>query len=102
MKIAAILWAGTLTLVIGAPASAEDAQTGMVTQLNRLTGTISITRVQDGTVGANTAGSAEQFKIKDGMSTEDLHAGDRISFSSADKNGVKTITNFKVESRAAR
>jgi Cu/Ag efflux protein CusF len=102
MKIASILLAGTLAFTIGSAASAEDAQTGLVTQLNRLTGTISIKRVQTGTVGANTVGAAEDFKVKDGLSTDNLHAGDRISFQAADKNGVKTLTGFKIESTAAR
>ena len=101
MKIASILLAGTLVLGVGVAARADDSQTGMVTQLNRLTNTISIKRVQNGTVGANTGG-AEQFKVKDGLSTEKLHAGDKISFQSADKDGVKTLTGFKVESTAAR
>ena len=101
MKIAAILLAGTLALGVGGVARADDSQTGLVTQLNRLTNTVSIKRVQDGTVGANTGG-AENFKVKDGLSTENLHAGDRISFQSADKDGVKTLTGFKIESTAAR
>jgi len=102
MKIASILLAGITALTIGSAAFAEDAQTGMVVQLNRMNGTIAIKRVQTGTVGANTAGSAEQFKIKEGMSTDNLHAGDRISFATSEKDGVKTITSFKVESTAAR
>lgn len=102
MKIASILLAGTLALGVCVAARADDSQTGLVTQLNRLTNTISIKRVQTGTVGANTAGSAEDFKVKDGVSTDNLHAGDKISFQSADKDGVKTLTDFKVESSAAR
>ena len=102
MKIAAILLAGTLVLGVSGSANADDSQTGVVTQLNRLTNTISIKRVQNGTVGASTSGAAENFKVKDGLSTEKLHAGDRISFQSADKDGVKTLTGFKVESSAAR
>lgn len=102
MKITSILLAGTLVLGIGGAATAEDAQTGLVTQLNRLTNTISIKRVQTGTVGANVSNPAEQFKVKDDLSTQNLHAGDRISFQSADKNGVQTLTGFKIESTAAR
>lgn len=102
MKIATILLAGTLVLGVGVAARADDSQTGLVTQLNRLTNTISIKRVQNGTVGANTAGAPENFKVKDGLSTESLHAGDKISFESADQNGVMTLTGFKVESTAAR
>jgi Cu/Ag efflux protein CusF len=101
MKIASILLAGTLVLGVSGAARADDA-TGMVTQLNRLTNTVSIKRVQTGTVGANTSGTAENFKVKDGLSTDNLHAGDRISFQSADKNGVQTLTGFKIESTAAR
>ena len=103
MKIARIVLAGAAALsVIASAAWAEDAQTGQVMQLNRLNGTISIKRLQTGTVGANTSGAAEDFKVRDGLSTENLHAGDRISFATADKNGVKTLTSFKVESTAAR
>jgi len=67
MKIASILLAGTLVLGVSGAARADDSQTGMVTQLNRLTNTISIKRVQIRTVCANTAGRAEQFKVKDGL-----------------------------------
>src|SRR5690242_641372 len=102
MKIASILLAGTLLLGVGVAARADDSQTGMVIQLNRLTNTVSIKPVQTGTVGANVSGPAENFKVRDGLSTDKLHAGDRISFQSADKNGVKTLTGFKVESSAAR
>ena len=101
MKIATILLAGTLVLSVSGAARADDSQTGLVTQLNRLTNTISIKRVQTGTVGANTGG-AENFRVKDGLSTDNLHAGDRISFQAADKDGVKTLTGFKIESTAAR
>ena len=102
MKIATILLAGTLVLGVGVGARADDSQTGLVMQLNRLTNTISIKRVQTGTVGANTSNAAENFKVKDGLSTDNLHAGDRISFESDDKSGVLTLTGFKIESSAAR
>jgi hypothetical protein len=102
MKITSILLAGTLVLGVSVAARADDSQTGMVTQLNRLTNTVSIKRVQTGTVGANVSSAAENFKVKDGLSTDNLHAGDRISFQSADKSGVLTLTGFKVESTAAR
>ena len=102
MKIATILLAGTLVLGVSGAANADDSQTGVVTQLNRLNNTVSIKRVQNGTVGANTSGAAENFRVKDGLSTDKLHAGDKISFQSADKDGVKTLTGFKVESTAAR
>jgi hypothetical protein len=98
MKIAKFLLAGsaTLTILTGA-AFAEDDQTGQVTQVNRLNNTIAIRPIQSGTVGANTAGSEQQFKLKDGVSIEDLHAGNRITYSVTDTGGTKTITKFKVQ-----
>ncbi len=72
-------------------------QTGQVTQVNRLNNTIAIRPIQNGTVGANTAGSEQQFKVKDGVSLEDLHAGNHISYSVSDSGGSKTITKFKVQ-----
>src|ERR1700759_1127690 len=102
MKITSILLAGTLLLGVSVAARADESQTGLVTALKRLTNPVSIKRVQSGTVGANTAGAAENYKVKDGLSTESLHAGDKISFQSADQNGVMTLTGFKIESTAAR
>ena len=102
MKIAKILLAGSATLtilgsILGSAAFAQDDQSGQVTQVNRLNNTIAIRPIQDGTVGANTAGSEQQFKIKDGVSLEDLHAGNRITYSVTDTGGTKTITKFKVQ-----
>jgi Cu/Ag efflux protein CusF len=71
-------------------------QIGQVTQVNRLNNTIAIRPIQDGTVGAN-AMASEQFKVKDGVSLEDLHAGNRITYSVSDSGGTKTITKFKVQ-----
>src|ERR1700761_3486112 len=102
MKIATILLAGTLVLGVSGTATAGDSQMGQVTQLNRLTNTISIKRVQTGTVGANTSGAAENFKVKDGLSTRNLHAGPRRSFQAPGNDGVKSLRGFNTESTAAR
>ncbi|MDU6668400.1 MAG: copper-binding protein, partial [Bradyrhizobium sp.] len=47
-------------------------------------------RVQNGTVGAAAAATAEEFKVKDNAMVEDVHAGDRVTFSTSDGN-TKTI-----------
>ncbi|MBV9456120.1 MAG: copper-binding protein [Bradyrhizobium sp.] len=70
--------------------------TGQVTEVNRLNNTVAVRPIQNGTVGANAAGS-EQFKVKEGVSLEDLHAGNRITYSVSDSGGTKTITKFKVQ-----
>jgi Cu/Ag efflux protein CusF len=96
MTITKIILAGTAALaIISAAAAADQALTGMITGLNRLNGTISIQQTQSGTVGANTGGAAEEYKVQDGVSLDAVHAGDRVSFSATDKGGVKTITKLQ-------
>jgi hypothetical protein len=105
MKLFKLVLAGTATLfVAGSAALAEDQttaqngqQSGQVTLVNRLNNTIAVRPIQDGTVGANSAGSSQQFKVKDGVSLEDLHAGNRITYSVTDSGGARTITSFKKE-----
>jgi hypothetical protein len=63
---------------LGSAAFAQDAKTGMVTQINRLNGTVAIEQKQDGTVGAS-GGIVKQFKVQ-GVSLDTLHAGDQVSF----------------------
>jgi Cu/Ag efflux protein CusF len=95
MKIATLILAGTAALLIGTAALAQQALTGIVTKLDRTTGTIAIQQTQSGTVGANTAGAAEQYKVQDGLSLEDWHAGDRVAFSVIEAGRVKTITKLQ-------
>ena len=65
---------------IGSVALAQDAKTGMVTQIDRLSGTIAIQQPQDGTVGASGgSGTAKHYKVQ-GVSLDALHAGDQVSF----------------------
>lgn len=96
MNIAKLVLAGTAALVItGSTALAQQQdQTGQVTQVNRLNNTIAIRPLQNGTVGANAAGSEQQFKVKDGLSLEDLHAGNHITYSTSGSGGNMTVTKF--------
>lgn len=66
----------------------------MITMINRLNGTIAIQQIQDATVGTNTSGPIEQYKVQDGKLLDTVHAGDRVAFS-ATGNGVKTITKLQ-------
>jgi len=96
MTIAKILSAGAVALTfIGSAALAQQAVTGTITGINRLNGTIAIQRTQSGTVGANTGGAAEEFKVQGGLSLEDLHAGDKVSFSAAQTGDIRTITKLQ-------
>ncbi len=102
MKIAKIVLAGCAALTVFSSAaffsSASLAQqtmtgTGTVTTIDRIRGTIAIRPTQSGTVGANTGGLSEQFKLQGG-SLETLHAGDSITYTATEAGGMKTITKI--------
>jgi hypothetical protein len=95
MKMAKVVLAGMLT-VIGSVALAQQSLTGMVTTIDRLKGTITIQQTQSGTVGANTGGATEQYKIQGGL-LNTLHAGDKVTFSASESGGTKTITKLEVQ-----
>jgi Cu/Ag efflux protein CusF len=96
MKIAGILTAGAAAaLILSSAALAQQALTGTITGINRLNDTIAIVQTQSGTVGANTGGVGEEFKVQKGLSLEDLHAGDRVSFSVSESGGSKTVTKLQ-------
>jgi hypothetical protein len=79
MTIAKSICAAAALAFIGSAAFAQDAKTGMVTQIDRLNGTIAIQQAQDGTVGASGGSPVKQFKVQ-GVSLDALHAGDQVSF----------------------
>jgi hypothetical protein len=88
--------AGTAALtIIGSAALAQQALTGTVTEVNRISRTVAIQQTQSGTTGANTRGAAEEFKAQDGLSLDSLHAGDKVTFSATETGGTKTITNLR-------
>jgi len=80
MTIAKSVSAAAALAFIGSAALAQDAKTGMITQIDRLNGTIAIQQPQDGTVGTSSgSGTVKQFKVQ-GVSLDALHAGDQVSF----------------------
>jgi Cu/Ag efflux protein CusF len=91
-----ILAGGAILAVIGSAALAQQAITakGTITKIDRTTGTIAIQRTQEGTVGANSGGTAEEFKLQGG-SLDTWHAGDRVSFTATEAGGTKTITKIE-------
>ena len=96
MKIATIVSAGAMALtILGSAALAQQERVGTVNGINRLNNTIAIRPTQNGTVGANTGGAAEDFKVQGGLSLEDLHAGDKVSFSATGTGETKTITKIQ-------
>ena len=97
MRMAKTTLAGCAILaVVGSAALAQQATTakGMITKIDRTTGTIAIQRTQEGTVGANSGGAAEEFKVQ-GASLDAWHAGDKVSFTATEAGGSKTITKIE-------
>jgi hypothetical protein len=77
-----MFWAGIAAITISMNATAaEQGTTGMVTGINRLNSTVAIKRIQTGTV-------------EDAAMIEDVHAGDRVTFSTTDSGDTKTITKI--------
>jgi hypothetical protein len=97
MKLAKWILAGSLLMVIPSATLAQQTLTGTVTTINRISGTIGIQQPQSGTVGAGSGGAVEQeYKLPEG-SLENIHAGDRVTFTASENDGKKTIT--KIESK---
>jgi hypothetical protein len=94
MKLAKMVLAGSMFTVISSATLAQQALTGTVTTINRLNGTIAIQQTQNGTVGANTGGATEQFKVQESL-LNTLHAGDKGNFTVSESGGTKTITKFE-------
>jgi hypothetical protein len=94
MKLARMVVAGAVLMVIGSAAWAQEARTGTVTLIDRINGAIAIEQTQSGTVGANNAGAAEQFKVDRGL-LEPFHAGDKVKFSVSETGATKTITKLE-------
>lgn len=97
MKIAKIVLASCAALTLTGSASwAQQATTGtgMVTIVDRISGTVAIRETPSGTVGTNTGGAATVFKLK-GPSLDDVHAGDNVKYSATETDGTKTITKIE-------
>ena len=92
MTIAKIMLAMTVALSLGSAAWAQQTMTGIVTQVDRINGTVAIRQTQAGTVGAS-PGAAEEYKAP-GVPLDNFHAGDGVKFSATETGGVKTITKI--------
>jgi len=103
MKIATIIPAGAAALIILASAAlAQQARSGTITEINRLNNTIAIRQTQNGTVGANASAAAEEFKVQSGVSLDDWHAGDKVSFTATETGKTRTITKLQKPEASAK
>ena len=96
MKAALSITASAIVIgVLAGPALAQQDTAGMITQINRLNGTIMIEPIKDKTVGASTSGTSEEFKVQDAKMLDAVHACDTVTYAVASKGGSKTITKLQ-------
>jgi len=93
MPIARMILTGASAVFMLASVASAEPLTGRVMGINRLTNTIAIQQTQDGTVGAN-GGGTEEFHAQDGVSLENVHVEDRVTYSVSKAGSVKTITKL--------
>jgi Cu/Ag efflux protein CusF len=95
MKTATAIFAGAaLTLIPCWSAIAQQSVIGTISRVDQANGKIAIQRTQSGTVGAN-PGTAEEYKVQDGLALNAVQPGDRVVFTVTETGGVKTITRLK-------
>ncbi|MBS0530917.1 MAG: copper-binding protein [Proteobacteria bacterium] len=131
MMLAKAILAGSVLTAISSVALAQGTppiketppppgvETGLVTVVNRLDGTVVIEPTKDSKAGAKGAATndaaakaaaekaaaekaaaedamAQRFKIKSSL-IEGVHAGDKVKFSVTDTDGTKTITKIDAD-----
>lgn len=94
MKLARMMVAGAMLAAAPSVTLAQQSLTGTITTIDRIGGTIAIRQIQNDTVGAGGGGATEQqFKVAPGL-LDRVHAGDKITFSTSEIGGRKTITKI--------
>lgn len=75
----------------------QDSQTGILTKIDRIHGTVTIEREDklSSTVGSGAGASGEEFKAPRGISLEDVHAGDKVKYSATGTGEGRTITKLE-------
>jgi hypothetical protein len=93
MKIATSVLIGA-TVLSASTAFAQENLTGLLTMIDRVDHNVAIQRTQNGTVG--TSGSAtDVLKVPSNMSLDNVHVGDKVTYSATGAAGSKTITKLE-------
>jgi Cu/Ag efflux protein CusF len=95
MKLAKTVLAAFMLTAMSSVTWAQQTLTGTVTTIDRINGTIAIQPTQSGTVGANTGGATERFKVPDDGMLNTVHAGDKVTLSVSETGGTRTITKLE-------
>jgi Cu/Ag efflux protein CusF len=95
MKLTVSILAAVAAVTIGSAALAQQSLTGTITKVDEPNGKVTIQQTQSGTVGANSGGAADDFKVQDGLMFNALKAGDKVVFTANEIGGVKTVTKIE-------
>lgn len=95
MKLAKLILAGAMLATVPSITLAQQSQTGTVSIINRLTGTVAIKQTPAGTVGASGGGATEQQFEASAALLDSVHAGDRVTFTVNEAGGKKTVTKIE-------
>jgi Cu/Ag efflux protein CusF len=93
MKLIMTISAASMLAVISSVTLAQQALTGTITKVDRISGIVAIQQTPAGTVGAAGGAATEEFKLQ-GTMLEALHAGDRVTYTLSETNGKKTISKI--------
>jgi Cu/Ag efflux protein CusF len=96
MKTAKVVFAGAaLALLTCSGAIAQQSLTGTISKVDEAGGKIAIQQTPSGTVGVNSGGAAEEFKVQDGLLFNAAKPGDKVTVTVTETGGVKTITKLE-------
>jgi Cu/Ag efflux protein CusF len=95
MKTTRNILAGTAALLAIYSTAAAQSLTGTVSKIDEANGKIAIQQTQTGTIGANSGGAAEEFKVQDGLVFNAFQPGDKVVFTATEIGGAKTITKLE-------
>ena len=96
MKVISSLSCVSMLALTMSFASAQEARRGTVVGVDEATGSITIQQPQAGTVGQPRR-PPDRYAVQDGLLFNALRAGDKVTFSSQEISGVKTITRLQNE-----
>jgi hypothetical protein len=94
MNLAKMMLAGAMLVAVPSVTLAQQSLTGTITTIDRISGIVVIRQTPNGTVGASGGGATEQQFKAPGSLLEAVHAGDKVTVSTTEVGGKKTITKM--------
>src|ERR1700732_3170024 len=78
-------------------ASAQQMRHGSIETVDEPNGSITIQQTPDGTVGTTGSMRSDKLTVQDGLLFNAIKAGDKVTYSAQEINGINTITKLQKE-----